>query len=88
VDITLEFFLYKPNPAAWVWVRKVDLLSISLALKTVILAEPSDQKSVHPFYEFFSPQNTHMFCKKKITRPILRFLTNFEARYIQFEDLI
>jgi hypothetical protein len=32
-----------------------------------------------------SPQNSHMFCKK-IFRPFLCLLTNFEARYIRFED--
>jgi hypothetical protein len=37
--------------------------------------------------EFFSLQNPNTFSKKKFSRPILRFLTNFEGRYIQFEDL-
>ena len=34
----------------------------------------------------FSLQNPHTFSKKTFSRQILRFLTNFEARYIHFED--
>jgi hypothetical protein len=61
-------------------VRKVDILSTSLGLKTVVLTEPSDQKSVRPsrteFKNFFSQQNPDTFSKKN-------FLPNF-AFFDQF----
>jgi hypothetical protein len=47
-------------------VRKVDLLSISLGLKTVVLAEPIDQKSGHPSQNFFL-YKTYIRLGKKIT---------------------
>jgi hypothetical protein len=59
---------------------------------TAVLAEPSDQCWPFrlEFLEFFSLQNTlqHTRLAKKFSRSILRFLTNLEARYIQFEKLI
>jgi hypothetical protein len=35
---------------------------------------------------FFSTKHTHTFSEKKIFRQLFRFLANFEAKYIQFED--
>jgi hypothetical protein len=60
----LEIFSQQNEPQCVGFLRKVDLLSISIGLKTAVLAEPSDQNF----------------------RPILCFLTNFEARYILFEN--
>jgi len=67
-------------------VRKVELLSASLSLKTVVVAEPSDQIVPARILRFFSLQNPHTFCKKKFSRPILRFLTNFEVDFVAIKD--
>jgi hypothetical protein len=69
-------------------VRKVDLLSISLGLKTVALAETSSRNSGDPGQnskDFFL-QKTHIRLAKKIFQSKFAFLTDFEARYIRFED--
>ncbi len=63
-------------------VRKFDLLSKSLGLKTAVLAEPSDLNVL----EFFL-YKTHTRLAKKISRQILRFLTNFEGEYIPNKSL-
>ncbi len=49
---------------------------------TLMLAVPARILSF-----FFSTKPTYVL-QKTFSRPILRFLANFEARYIQFEDLI
>jgi hypothetical protein len=53
-------------------VRKVDLLSISLGLKTVVLAEQSDQNSGRPGHNSFSLQSTEVL-QKKIVQPNFAF---------------
>jgi hypothetical protein len=84
----LEFIpLQNPNPRSG-FGEKSWPLSKSLTLKTAVLAEPSDRNSGRTSQN--SKKNflykTHTCFAKKNSRPILCFLTNFEARYIQFED--
>jgi hypothetical protein len=59
--------------------EKVDLLSIILGLKTVVLAEPSDQYSGRSGRISW---NIFLYKTQKYASQILRFLTNFEANYI------
>jgi hypothetical protein len=47
-----NFFLYKTQPHCVGLMRRVDLLSIGLGLKTAILAETSDQKTGRPGHNF------------------------------------
>ncbi len=47
-------------------------------------AEPNNQNFARPGQnsEIFVFQKTHMFCKKKFSRPVSRFLTNFEVKLV------
>jgi hypothetical protein len=81
-----NFFLYKTQPHCVGLVRKVVLLSVSLGLKTVVLANPSDQKTGRPgqnLQNFFF-YKTHTCFVEKMSIQILRFLTNFEVKLVTF----
>ncbi len=82
------FFSTKPNPLRGIREKKGTFINKPWSKISCIgwNKQPKFWPSRTSRKNFFFLQNPYTFSKKKISSQILRFLTNFEARYIQLED--